>query len=49
MNYIFTGIFILEVVIKLFAIGPRLYFADGWNTYDFVIVLGSLTGVFVSS
>jgi hypothetical protein len=39
----------MEVIIKNLAIGPRLYFNDGWNTFDFVIVLGSMTGVFVSS
>ena len=48
MNYIFTGIFILEALIKIIALGPRLYFNDNWNTFDFIIVLGSFCGIFIA-
>jgi len=36
--YLFLGIFTVEIVTKLFAFGPKLYFADSWNTFDFVVV-----------
>lgn len=43
LNYIFTGIFIIEAVIRLIAM--RLdYFKMGWNVFDFVIVVFSIVG-----
>ncbi|TNV88195.1 hypothetical protein FGO68_gene12429 [Halteria grandinella] len=49
LNYIFTTVFFLEVIIKNCAVGPRLYFNDNWNTFDFAIVCGSFAGIFISS
>jgi len=48
LNYIFTAIFFLEAVIKLLGVGLRLYFSDGWNNFDFIIVLGSIASIFIS-
>lgn len=43
LNYIFTGIFIIEAIIRLIAM--RLdYFKMGWNVFDFVIVVFSIVG-----
>ena len=33
--------FNVECVAKIFVLGYRGYFRDGWNRFDFVIVLGS--------
>ena len=41
INYVCTGIFIVEALIKIIAIGLH-YFKDGWNIFDFIIVVGSL-------
>jgi voltage-gated sodium channel len=43
-NDIILGIFILEVVLKLAAVSPRfgLYFGNGWNLFDFTVVVLSL-------
>lgn len=49
LNYIFTGIFFIEAVIKMIAVEPRIYFDDGWNTFDTVIVVGSAVSIFVSA
>lgn len=49
LNYIFTVIFIFEVMVKNLALGPRLYFNDNWNTFDFVIISGSFAGIFIST
>lgn len=40
LNKIILGIFILEIIVKILAQGnkPWLYFTDGWNIFDFVIV-----------
>jgi len=38
-NYFFTVVFTVEAVIKLYALTPYGYFAEGWNIFDFVLVL----------
>lgn len=40
LNKIILGIFIVEIVVKMLAEGkkPWMYFTDGWNVFDFVIV-----------
>jgi len=48
MNYVFTGIFALEMVIKLVGLGPRLYAQDGFNVFDGTIVVFSLVEIAVS-
>jgi len=39
MNYVFTGVFALELVVKLYGIGWREYVADRFNVFDAVIVI----------
>ena len=46
-NLAFNIIYTVEAGIKLIAFG-RDYFADGWNNFDFVIVIGAWIG-FVST
>ncbi len=43
-NDLILGVFIAEVLLKLTAVAPRfrLYFGDGWNLFDFSIVVLSL-------
>lgn len=48
MNYIFTAIFLTECIIKMVSMTPRLYFKEGWNIFDFVIIWGSLISIFIS-
>lgn len=45
-NYIFMAVFTLEAVIKLIALKCR-YFKDGWNKFDFIVVVGSLLALTV--
>ena len=42
INYVFTGVFICEATIKLFAFQLR-YFKDTWNKFDFFIISASLS------
>jgi hypothetical protein len=41
-NYVFTGIFTTEAILKIFAKSPAIYLKDGWNIFDIVIVTLSL-------
>ncbi|TRY96477.1 hypothetical protein DNTS_031530 [Danionella cerebrum] len=45
-NLVFTGIFALEMVLKLIALDPFYYFQVGWNIFDSIIVTMSLMRVF---
>ena len=38
-DYIFTLIFIFEMLLKWFGIGFKKYFTDPWTLIDFVIVI----------
>ena len=38
----FTATFAIEAAIKLMAMSPKFYFQEGWNIFDFIIVLLSL-------
>lgn len=38
-NLVFLVVFVGEAVIKLLALGPQWYFLDGWNIFDFIVVL----------
>ena len=43
-NQLFLGIFVVEAIVKLIAQWPRpqRYFKDGWNVFDFAIIVVSL-------
>jgi hypothetical protein len=49
LNYVFTAIFLAEAIIKIIGIAPRVYFSDGWNIFDTVIILGSFISIFISA
>ena len=34
INYFFTGIFIMEAILKIIAMTPRGYWISGWNKFD---------------
>ena len=44
LNYIFTVIYTVECVIKIAAF-RKDYFTDGWNIFDFIIVLSAWSGI----
>jgi hypothetical protein len=43
-NYAFVAIFSVEALVKMFALGPRFYFGEQWNRFDFIVVLVSIAG-----
>ena len=48
-NLIFTAIFTAEVVLKIIAMGTRMYFKDNFNRFDFLIVVISLVELQISA
>ena len=44
-NIIFSGIFLMEAILKLIAFGPDKYFKDRWNAFDFFVVCVSFVSV----
>ena len=49
LNAGFVGVFGLEAACKLFSLGPRKYFFDSWNRFDFVVASISLVGLGVDT
>ncbi|XP_071993345.1 voltage-dependent L-type calcium channel subunit alpha-1S isoform X2 [Engystomops pustulosus] len=48
LNVAFTGIFTVEMLLKLAAFKAKGYFGDPWNVFDFLIVIGSIIDVILS-
>ena len=49
VNYIFTGIFIAECLLKLLAYFPLAYFHSAWNRFDFFVVVASIVDLVVAN
>jgi voltage-dependent calcium channel L type alpha-1S len=45
-NYIFTLIFFMEMALKMFGLGIKEYFKEGFNVFDSVVVMFSIIDVF---
>lgn len=43
LNEVFLGVFVVELLIRMTAVSwrPRAFFSNGWNTFDFIVVVGS--------
>ncbi len=43
-NQVALGIFVVEAIIKMVALAPRShrYFKDGWNVFDFIVIVAAL-------
>uniref|UniRef100_A0A8C4TN37 Voltage-dependent L-type calcium channel subunit alpha n=1 Tax=Erpetoichthys calabaricus TaxID=27687 RepID=A0A8C4TN37_ERPCA len=48
LNMLFTGLFTVEMILKLIAFKPRHYFCDAWNTFDALIVVGSIVDIAIT-
>uniref|UniRef100_A0A4W5NQA3 Voltage-dependent L-type calcium channel subunit alpha n=1 Tax=Hucho hucho TaxID=62062 RepID=A0A4W5NQA3_9TELE len=48
LNLIFTALFTIEMIIKLLALRTHQYFIDAWNSFDALIVVGSVLDIVVS-
>lgn len=41
-EYVFLGLFMTEMLIKMYALGPRIYFESAFNRFDCVVISGSI-------
>lgn len=45
----FSVIFIVEMLIKILALGFKTYFLDPFNSFDCLVVLASILDLFISN
>lgn len=48
INYIFTAIFIIELILKVIAFGLKNYLDSNWNKLDLFIVISSIIDLFIN-
>ncbi|KAM9856361.1 voltage-dependent L-type calcium channel subunit alpha-1D [Aulostomus maculatus] len=48
LNMVFTGVFTVEMILKLIAFKPRGYVGDAWNIFDALVVIGSVVDIILS-
>ncbi|XP_068589783.1 voltage-dependent L-type calcium channel subunit alpha-1D isoform X2 [Cebidichthys violaceus] len=48
LNMVFTGVFTVEMILKLIAFKPRGYVGDAWNIFDALVVFGSVVDIILS-
>uniref|UniRef100_A0A8C5FYM2 Voltage-dependent L-type calcium channel subunit alpha n=1 Tax=Gouania willdenowi TaxID=441366 RepID=A0A8C5FYM2_GOUWI len=48
LNMVFTGVFTVEMILKLIAFKPRGYVGDAWNLFDALVVIGSVVDIILS-
>eukprot|EP00798_Chlamydomonas_sp_ICE-L_P001589 gene1589-32977_t len=44
-NIVFTSVFTAEMLLKWIAIGLPQYFKEGWNIFDFIVVIIAIAGI----
>lgn len=48
LNYVFMAIFTVEAVLKIIAM-KSAYFKDGWNLFDFVVVVFTILALIIAN
>ncbi|XP_011879621.1 PREDICTED: voltage-dependent calcium channel type A subunit alpha-1-like isoform X6 [Vollenhovia emeryi] len=48
-EFVFLGLFMMEMFIKVYALGPRTYFESSFNRFDCIVILGSIFEVIWSA
>ncbi|XP_046670137.1 voltage-dependent calcium channel type A subunit alpha-1 isoform X3 [Homalodisca vitripennis] len=41
-EYVFLGLFMMEMLVKMYALGPRIYFESAFNRFDCIVISGSI-------
>ncbi|CAN0374849.1 unnamed protein product [Lampetra planeri] len=47
-EFVFLALFLLEVMLKIYGLGPRPYFHSAFNCFDFGVIVGSMVEMAVS-
>ncbi|KAK6195079.1 hypothetical protein SNE40_000584 [Patella caerulea] len=48
-EFVFLGLFIIEMMVKMYGLGPRIYFQSSFNIFDCVVIVGSIVEVIWST
>ncbi|XP_011688054.1 PREDICTED: voltage-dependent calcium channel type A subunit alpha-1-like isoform X2 [Wasmannia auropunctata] len=48
-EFVFLGLFMMEMFIKVYALGPRTYFESSFNRFDCIVISGSIFEVIWSA
>jgi len=48
LNYVFMAIFTVEAILKIIAM-KSAYFKDGWNVFDFVVVVFTILALIIAN
>lgn len=49
INYVFTGVFIMESLLKMMGLGLKGYLYSGWNKFDLFVVSTSLLDILMNN
>eukprot|EP00095_Tigriopus_kingsejongensis_P005232 maker-scaffold1237_size53912-snap-gene-0.7 protein:Tk05232 transcript:maker-scaffold1237_size53912-snap-gene-0.7-mRNA-1 annotation:"hypothetical protein DAPPUDRAFT_333049" len=41
-EFVFLGLFITEMVVRMYALGPRIYFESSFNRFDCIVIVASV-------
>ena len=41
-EFVFLGLFITEMIVRMYALGPRIYFESSFNRFDCIVILASV-------
>lgn len=47
-NYAFTAVFIIEAAIKVTGLGWHNYWRNGWNKFDFFLIVMAIVDIIVT-
>lgn len=45
VNYIFSGVFVIEMILKHLGLGFKRYWASNWNRFDAFVVFASILDI----
>jgi len=48
-DYVWSSVFVIEMLLKMFGLGLKQYFRKHWNKFDFFIVMGSIVDFIVTN
>ena len=41
-EFIFLGLFLTEMIVRMYALGPRIYFESSFNRFDCIVIIASV-------
>ncbi|CAM9579129.1 unnamed protein product [Lampetra fluviatilis] len=48
-EFVFLGLFLLELCLKMYGLGPRAYFHSSFNCFDCLVIMGSVFDVLLTA